>query len=300
MREHGYERSMEVFSPEEMKEVLKNPGYLPTREEIAYAFTGQKDAFEKASNEDIDEGSETHFDKESWEGSFNQQVKFVEFCNDQKNPTYEFLNEEYLNDLSVYLSERIKSLAKDGEPLTIIEAGAGNGRLTHFLKQKLEEKIPGKFRIIATDSGEWDIKTSFPVEKLSHENALKKYKPQIVIFSWMPYEEDYTADFRTAESVEEYILIGEAGGCCGDEEPTWRNHFETSTGNPPYKKDVFNRKNLHDMSNNQFCRSDWFDFAGFGKYSTVSFRREKIPQIPLLKKHGRRDDRRLAETTISP
>ena len=51
---------------------------------------------------------------------------------------------------------------------------------------------------------------------------MKKHSPDIVIFSWMPYQEDSSKDIRKFDSVQEYILIGETdGGCCGDEWETW-------------------------------------------------------------------------------
>lgn len=57
---------------------------------------------------------------------------------------------------------------------------------------------------------------------MDYKEALKKYKPDIVISSWMPYTEDWTKDFRTFSSVKEYILIGEPdNGCCGHPWKMW-------------------------------------------------------------------------------
>lgn len=271
MREHGYERSLEIFSQEEMREVLKNPGYLPSREEISYAFTGDRKKIDEWS---ADGHKEIVFDEKKWDEEFNDRVAFLQYCDNIENPIYELFNEEYLNDLCGYLVERINNLQIGTEPVMILEIGAGSGRLTHFLKQKLEEKVPGKFNIVATDSGKWRIKQTFPVEQIEHDAALKKYQPRIAIFSWMPYEEDYTAEFRSTDTIEEYLLIGEQD-CCGDHDLSWRNRYETTSEHDPSIKNIFNKTPLPEISKNQLCRSDApGKFQGHSR--TISFRREQI------------------------
>ena len=300
MREHGYERSMEIFSPEEMREVLKNPGYLPTHEEISYAFTGKSDTVDKMKIETERSSDHYHDDGNPWHEFLDEESSFYEFCYDEKNPTFEFLNEEYLNDLTNYLIQRIGDLNTSGEPVAILEIGAGNGRLTHFLKKKLESKIPGKFNIVASDSGHWELKTEFPVEKIEHKDALKKHKPSIAIFSWMPYRADYTPDFRATESIDEYILIGESdGGCCGNNDTTWDKYFEPDGTKPTLKNAAFIRYDLDDVSKNQLCRTDALGLFG-GHSRTVSFRREKTAARQLSKKYSRRNQQPAIETAISP
>lgn len=242
------------LSPDELREKLRDPQYLPTHEDISRAFKSR--------------------------GLFSQE--WHDFCFDEDNPIFEFLNEEYLSVFSDYLSQRAEVLgASEDSPVTILEVGAGNGRLSHFLQQKLEAKLHGRVKVVATDSGGWGLKTAFPVETIGHKEAIGKYKPQIIVFSWMPYSEDFTDDFRAAESVDEYILIGETdGGCCGDEWRTWGNQSwsfdqeeEGEEKVAPYIVDGFKRENLEDVSVHQICRTDMP-----GRYyhsRTVSFRREK-------------------------
>ena len=241
------------LTPDELREKLRDPSYLPTHEDIGHAFK-----------------SEEIFSYE-WH----------RFCLDKDNPIFEFLNEEYVNAFSDYLSQRVESLgASEDSPITILEVGAGNGRLSHFLQQRLEAKFPGKVKMIATDSGEWSLKTAFPVETIGHKEALQKYQPKIVVFSWMPYQEDVTDDFRAAESVDEYLLIGETdSGCCGDEWRTWgqsQSIDEEGEGKEkvaPYIADGFERETLEDASAQQVCRTDVP-----GRYyhsKTTSFRRKK-------------------------
>jgi len=242
----------EQLSPNELKEKFRDPSYLPTHKDVSQAFNSE-DGF---------------------------SAEWFHFCSDRENPIFEFLNEEFINAFSVYLSSRIESLgASENSPITILEVGAGNGRLSHFLRQKLEMLFPGKIKVIATDSGEWELKTSFPVETIGHKEALQKYQPQIVIFSWMPYEEDYTKDFRTTQSVDEYILIGETdGGCCGHNWETWGYAWSFDEEKEeekiaPYVADGFERKNIDDVSVHQICRTDQPE--NYYHSSTTSFRRKK-------------------------
>lgn len=234
------------LSPEEIRERLLDPNFLPRRDEITTAFRGNRDAW------------------------FNH-------CFDKGNPVFEFLNEEHVTALAGYFADRAKSRTADN-PLVILEVGAGNGRLSHMLRGKLEAMVPDKVKIVATDSGDWGLKSDFQVEQLGHQEAMEKYQPEVVVFSWMPYQEDISKDFRSNESVQEYVLIGETDwGCCGDEWETWglawsRDDEGEGDDTPLHKKDGFERVNLDDISDLQSCRTD-----SPGEYhhsSTVSFRRK--------------------------
>lgn len=236
-----------------MREKMRDPNFLPTHDDIYQAFKSEE------------------YYSEEWH----------RFCFNEDNPVFEFLNEEFITAFSNYLAERVESLgASEDSPMTILEVGAGNGRLSHFLQQKLKARFSGKVTVVATDSGEWSLKTAFPVEVIGHKEALEKHKPKIVIFSWMPYQEDITDDFRAGESVEEYILIGESdGGCCGDEWRTWGLSWsfdDEDTGEEivaPYIAERFEREDIKDVSNHQICRSD--TLGGLRHSSTESFRRNR-------------------------
>jgi hypothetical protein len=239
--------------PDELREKMRDPNFLPTHEDIYRAFESEG------------------YRLEEW----------INLCYNEENPVFEFLNEEFITAFSNYLAQRVESLgASEDSPITILEVGAGNGRLSHFLQQKLESILPGKVKIVATDSGEWSLKTAFPVETISHKEALEKHKPKIVVFSWMPLQEDVTDDFRAGESVEEYILIGETdGGCCGDEWRTWGQSWsfdEEEEGKEkvaPYIADGFERENIYDVSDHQICRTD--KPGNYYHSRTTSFRRKR-------------------------
>ena len=251
--------SFQEKTKEKLRERFQDPSFLPTHKEIAMAF-GAKKMF-----------------SEEWHNLFHHE----------ENHVFELLNEEYVNALNDYLSERIKNIeVKEDEPIIILEVGAGNGRLTHFLKEKLKEKYPNNgVEFIATDSNEGTsgikIKPGFPVENLDQEDALKKYNPQIVLSSYMPYGKDFTEDFRNTKSVKEYILIGEIS-CCGDLWKTWGDDLEYNNNDnelPPYKSDGFDLYHLEKLRKHQICQSDepyicLADNHCKSNSSTVSFRRK--------------------------
>lgn len=113
----------------------------------------------------------------------------------------------------------------------VLEVGAGRGDLAGWLRAR---GVP----IVATDDGSWlDGRRRWPrglpdgVEPLSYEAALARYRPALVLCSWMPLGEDWTPAFRACPSAREYLLIGEGpGGCTGtpasfDASAPWRRAF---------------------------------------------------------------------------
>ncbi len=230
---------------DQLRENLKNPDFLPTYVEIKQAFSN-------------DEESDSFF--------YNKE-----------SPVFELLNEEYLNLLANYFVESVEAYGENKDnPFVILEVGAGDGRLSHFLRNKLEEKIPGKTKVIATDSGEWDIKKHFPVEALGHVKAMEKYNPDVVVCSWMPLGEDFSKDIRKCDRVKEYILIGDSS-CCGDEWETWGRDWTGDKSKEEitlYEKDGFEKVELLDFRRLQFCRTDSISYALLNHSETVSFRRK--------------------------
>lgn len=144
--------------------------------------------------------------------AIDKRGPFNAWC--ESHDTYEFLTAEYVSGLSAYLTTRQlqiqRQVAEDGngttkKTVTVLEVGAGNGRLSHFLRRKLKAPSAstslGTFQVVATDSGGWKLKGAdalsavedfVPVEKLGFEAALAKYNPDVVLVSWMPMGEDWT------------------------------------------------------------------------------------------------------------
>lgn len=161
---------------------LSDPFYLPTVAELKEAFP-------------VEQAHPT----DSKEFPF-VDPKYTQFH--YKNHNYQVYTQEFVASLAAYLIER---------NLKVVEVGAGDGRLTFFLKQFLNNKVT----IVATDIKDWEDKgktnQSLDVEKLGYMEAIEKYatEPILVLSCWMNVDVNWTADFRKNPNVKEYIMIGD-------------------------------------------------------------------------------------------
>lgn len=192
--------------------------------------------------------------------------------------------------------------------LPLSDSKKGNQKRSNQRKNDIKNNIQQPLVIptmVATDDMSWRIFTKAKVEKLSVIQALDKYtasttarddgndgvaeqRPEvIVICSWMPMGQDWTALFRKAQ-VDEYILIGEAdNGSCGDNWLTWgnpdfyesptndndNNDVDVDTRTPPYESEGYQRVDMDALTKFQFSS---FDLANSKSSKTVSFRRRKL------------------------
>lgn len=132
---------------------------------------------------------------------------------------YQILNKEF-NDA---LAAEIKKLGLN----PILEVGAGSGDLARVLRRR-------GIKLHAVDTFDEPLPEralNLPdlPEKMDYKVAIDKYKPELIICSWMPSGEDWTPAFRASKSVKAYILIGEVDGNCGTcetfgEFPGWYNY----------------------------------------------------------------------------
>lgn len=183
----------------------------------------------------------------------------------------EIMTAEYIDALAAYLHAQLGAL----ETATVLEVGAGNGRLTHFVGEAFRRSSTKDVTFVATDAygRVADESGAFPVERMSAEEAVEAYKPQIILCSWMSIADDWTPAFR-APSVQEYILIGEVDyGVSGRAWNTWgvADSAPTPGQVPPFESDGFERVDLHDISWLQIARSD-SPFVRFHS-RTTAFRR---------------------------
>jgi hypothetical protein len=134
--------------------------------------------------------------------------EFFDFVN--KYGIFQFWNVEYIS----CLANEIKSYV--GSNL-VLEVAAGDGMLSYWLRQY-------GVNIHATDSGEWYIpprtkimqravvKPYAPVEIIDAISAIRKYKPKMVIASWITEG----VDFQIFDEKPPIIcLIGEVDGATG-------------------------------------------------------------------------------------
>ena len=140
-----------------------------------------------------------------------------------KHMVFQIPNKEFIYELA--------NKIKDIGPRTILEVGAGRGIISKYLSEVLGKDI------IMTDSYDWwnyknpETKILCPnVLKRNYIDAIEEFEPDLVIASWIPYNQCWTEDFRKYPFVKGYILIGEykgATGCDKDWDTNWEiEHLE--------------------------------------------------------------------------
>ena len=136
---------------------------------------------------------------------------------------FQIYTKEFVDSFAKFITDKIKEQTK--KEIAIMDVGAGNGRLTHFLEETIGNQIKDKIiKFSAIDDLSWDNKISssggspfwiqknFKVEELSIEEALKN-DPDIVVCSWMPKDEDWTKFFKENINIKIFIMIGEENEC---------------------------------------------------------------------------------------
>ncbi|SFR01758.1 class I SAM-dependent methyltransferase [Desulfoscipio geothermicus] len=128
---------------------------------------------------------------------------------------YQILNKEF-NDA---LAWEIKQLALS----PVLEVGAGRGDLAAALRARGIEvtAVDNYSEFSAGAGGSNDCR---PLN-MDFREALEQYQPRLVLCSWMPEGQDWTRDFREAESVKAYILIGEEEKNIWFEFTGWRSRI---------------------------------------------------------------------------
>lgn len=126
---------------------------------------------------------------------------------------YQILNREF-NDA---LAEEIKKL----NLWPLLEVGAGNGELAATLRARgIELKAVDNY---SEPLPERVLNGVHQPEKMDYRDALNCYKPKLALCSWMPDGENWTEDFMACDSVQAYILIGDADWLPRTEPVGWRS-----------------------------------------------------------------------------
>lgn len=108
--------------------------YLPTISEVAQVFPW----LHPGAAQPTLTGDEFSMDlTETPAEKFITSVPFTYFFSNQLNKVCEIFTQEYVKGLATYLGHRIKALLEEDAGLarvSLAEVGAGNGRLSHFLR----------------------------------------------------------------------------------------------------------------------------------------------------------------------
>lgn len=139
-----------------------------------------------------------------------------------KHMIYQLPNKEFVSEIA--------NKIRDIKPDIIVEVGAGRGLISGYVNKILNKEI------ILTDSYDWwdydndETKILCPnVLKRTYIDAIEEFKPDIIIASWIPYDQCWTKDFRKYPFVKGYIIIGEsrggATGCDDDWITDWKLQY---------------------------------------------------------------------------
>lgn len=113
----------------------------------------------------------------------------------------ESYQEEFF-DYEIWNREYIKILAKEIGKGSILEVGAGSGRLSYFLQKELP-----KSKIIATDISLKHKVFGISLVKMSMKQALQKFKPDILLCAWP--DTFFWKEIKYNTSARKIILIGD-------------------------------------------------------------------------------------------
>lgn len=186
----------------------------------------------------------------------NEELLFTDtkkFSHYYSNRPYQYWNKEYIEQLSIAIKNlKLKS--------TILEVCAGDGMLSKHLTDN-------NIKIVATDDCSWaSVIQGDNVERYDAIKAIEKFKPELVIASWIPFQ--HSIDYQILlTKVKHFIFIGEThGGCCGSDY-IWDN----------YKNAGYTMTELDDVDRYNLCRTD--DKFHIGHSHTVLFSKKTLGEI---------------------
>lgn len=109
-----------------------------------------------------------------------------------KKGIYCFYSQDLIRELNILVAGR-----------TCVEVGAGDGTLSRFLNE-------AGVAVRATDNYSWSHFIEYPaeVEKLDAHQALKKYRPAVVLCSWPDPENQWEQTVFDHPAVQVYVVIG--------------------------------------------------------------------------------------------
>ncbi|KAH8062984.1 peptide-methionine (S)-S-oxide reductase [Aureococcus anophagefferens] len=117
--------------------------------------------------------------------------EFNSYC--ENHEIYDFWTKDYVDGLAAHLAA-----ARDErgvEVLEVVEVGAGDGRLSFFLRRALKKLGAERaVNVVATDSGQWRFAPRHEVKAASAEAAADG--AHVALVAWMPMGVDWTSSWR--------------------------------------------------------------------------------------------------------
>lgn len=140
---------------------------------------------------------------------------------------HEILNQEFIEALALHLTDSIvKFIKRSRQTPTIVESGAGTGRLTHLLSKAVDRRLPKNTprpTWIPIDTFEAGLPINFEVTKMSLQDSLAQHKPDIIIASWPVVDVGKAVTEANQTGVKEILLMGEPEICAGGSHDVWQD-----------------------------------------------------------------------------
>ena len=175
---------------------------------------------------------------------------------------------EGVDALAAYLARRRDEL---GGARPIVEIGAGDGRLAFLLNRT------GRVTVVATDPTPQPSST-FPVQKLGDEAAIRMHRPCLLLCAWMSFGEDWTPRWRrplagggNGHGVDEYVLIG----ALGQKQPAYS--LSACFSHAPYQRVVLDSVSTELLGIEAGMENSPLDVPGCSNLCAVAYRRPGAP-----------------------
>ena len=177
---------------------------------------------------------------------------------------YEYPSVEYADALANYIAERSQAMNLDrGERLRILEAGAGEGRLSFLLDEALEG-IGVECDVLPVDDFSWHTHVKGGGFSIASEqdtiDALADFRPHLAITAWAPGNmfSKWTSAFRDDPGVAEYLFIGipheiSSELMWADGDTGSKDYYNRTIAEPAYVTDGFVRVDMPDFTDLQLC-----------------------------------------------
>lgn len=159
-----------------------------------------------------------------------------EYCNGSNSGgrwIYQIYSREFITEIADILNTFQGTVNRSGQ---ILEVMSGDGKLSEFLKPSLEKGI------FATDSKTSRDNIEFPkwVECIDAIQAVKKYKPSVVVMCWEPFYSDVSSEI--IESGVPLLWIGDpSSSAVGTSLSEWK-HKVIPTLFGLSRHDAFNKR----------------------------------------------------------